>query len=161
MCIVNPLLADRSSMLKPGQALILVVIALLTFGVVMVNSAGLRVSSDNAIDWQSVIFSRATIYAVIAVGMLLVGSCIPSQMLCSGVGWRSPIPWLVVIMILGLLVVHLPGLERNVNGSSRWINIAGLSIQPCKESSGQMITTQDLRVDYDGLTAVSDLTRIY
>jgi len=117
-------------MLRAGQALILIVVSLLTFGVVMVNSAGLTVTAEEGILLDRVLLSRPTMYAAVAVVMLALGSITPVDEIYRARGFRSPIPWLVTATVVLLLIVHVPGLSREVNGSSRWINLGGLSFQP-------------------------------
>ncbi|MCZ6543730.1 MAG: hypothetical protein O6768_08705, partial [Planctomycetota bacterium] len=66
-----------SSPLRAGHGLILIVIALLTIGVVMVNSAGLTIDPERQIDLRDVLLGRPTILAGLAVAMMLVGSRVP------------------------------------------------------------------------------------
>ena len=47
-----------SVVLRPGHGLILIVIALLTLGVVMVNSAGLNIDAGEAIDLRHVLLGQ-------------------------------------------------------------------------------------------------------
>jgi len=39
-------------------------------------------------------------------------------------------PWLVLLNILGLFVVLIPGIGLTAGGATRWINIAGFTVQP-------------------------------
>ena len=55
----------------------LIVFALLTLGVVMVNSAGLTVDPQRAIDLKQVLLGRPTVLALVALLMLLIGSRVP------------------------------------------------------------------------------------
>lgn len=44
--------------------------------------------------------------------------------------WQRLSPLLLLVCLLGLLVVLLPGIGREVNGSQRWIPMIGFNIQP-------------------------------
>jgi len=125
--------------LRPGQALFLLAIALLTFGVVMVHSAGLTVNAQEVFTIERVFFGRVTLYAAFAVGMLILGSMLPIERVANTAGWRSPVPWIVLGVLGLLLLVHVPGLSREVNGSSRWITVGGVSVQPSEFAKWGMI----------------------
>jgi cell division protein FtsW len=116
--------------MRAGQGLILIVIALLTFGVIMVNSAGLTVDAEQAIELKRVLFGRLSLLALLAIGMLLIGSRVPVNWFYLARGARSPVPWLVVGSVVLLLAVHLPIIGREVNGARRWVNLGAFSFQP-------------------------------
>lgn len=69
-------------------------------------------------------FVRQLFYALL--GMLLAGGA-------WGIGYQRIIRWspiLLVVLSVLLLLVLIPGIGREVNGSKRWISIAGFSFQP-------------------------------
>ncbi|MCA9284878.1 MAG: cell division protein FtsW [Phycisphaerales bacterium] len=117
-------------MLRASHGLALMVLALLVIGVVMVNSAGLSVDPDHPVTIQRIVLGSNVALAALAMGMLLLGSCIPIDRLYTARGGLSPVPWLVVAMIVALLAVHVPGLGREVNGARRWIMLGPMSFQP-------------------------------
>ncbi|MCH8153268.1 MAG: cell division protein FtsW [Planctomycetes bacterium] len=119
-----------SSPLRAGHGLILIVIALLTIGVVMVNSAGLTIDPERQIDLRDVLLGRPTILAGLAVAMMLVGSRVPLDRLYRARGIASPLPWLALAMVALLLAVHLPGIGLEINGARRWISLGPISFQP-------------------------------
>ncbi len=45
-------------------------------------------------------------------------------------GLRSPIPWIVLVVVALLLAVHLPGVGREINGARRWIDLGFVGFQP-------------------------------
>ena len=136
-------------MLRPGQVIVLCVLALLCIGVVMVNSAGMSVRPDgtgaadsSALFW-SLVKSRPVVYLLLALGALVTCSLLPIGGLTSRVqAQESPRPSDTLALAVGALIlvgligmVYLPVMGREVNGSSRWIEIVlpGLgpqSIQP-------------------------------
>lgn len=68
-------------MLRPGQIVALCVLALLTIGVVMVNSAGMVVDTHKALSIQSILLSRSTVYAAIAMVALFACAMLPIRRL--------------------------------------------------------------------------------
>ena len=44
--------------------------------------------------------------------------------------WQKQSPYLLLLALLLLVAVLIPGLGRTVNGSTRWIPIGSLSLQP-------------------------------
>ncbi|MCH8164376.1 MAG: FtsW/RodA/SpoVE family cell cycle protein [Planctomycetes bacterium] len=116
--------------IRAGHGLILLVIALLTIGVVMVNSAGLTIDPERQIDLRDVLLGRPTILAGLAVAMMLVGSRIPLDRLYRARGIASPLPWLALAIVALLLAVHLPGIGLEINGARRWISLGPISFQP-------------------------------
>ncbi|MEO7761370.1 MAG: FtsW/RodA/SpoVE family cell cycle protein, partial [Casimicrobiaceae bacterium] len=43
--------------------------------------------------------------------------------------WRAA-PWLFVAGVVLLVLVLIPGIGRDVNGSRRWISFFGINLQP-------------------------------
>lgn len=61
----------------------------------------------------------------------LLGSCMAASVWAIGykrfLAWS---PWLLALFTFFLVLVLIPGVGREVNGSKRWIGIAGFSFQP-------------------------------
>lgn len=136
-------------MLRPGQVIALCALALLTIGVVMVNSAGMRITpvagptqQVGGLTPQDIIFSRPTAYMAMAVVAMLAAAMLPIRRLARAFDHSGddgqlrevparPDPWAGLvgpgIIILGLLIilalVYVPGVSRVKNGSHRWISL--------------------------------------
>ncbi|MGI9013018.1 MAG: FtsW/RodA/SpoVE family cell cycle protein [Phycisphaerales bacterium] len=131
-------------MLRPGHGLILCSATLLILGVIMVNSAGQTVGSDPAFSststsLPSILTSRTAIYAVAAGIVLVLASLVPLGFLRQRTGWQAPTTWLALIIICLLLAVHVPGLSRTMNGSSRWLRLGSMSFQPSELAKWGML----------------------
>lgn len=125
-------------MLRPGHVLVLAVIALLSFGVVMVNSAGLSVTSETKITLEHVMLGRQTILALFAVAAMTIAAFIPVRSLYEARGLRSPLPWLILVSIVLLLAVHVPGIGHAAKGSARWLNLGFVKFQPSEVAKWSM-----------------------
>lgn len=129
-------------MLRAGHGLMLIALTLLAFGVVMVTSAGLTVGHDKTVVLQDVLLGRTTQLAAMAMVFMFIGAWIPvDRALYRPMGIRSPVPWLVLVMIGLLLVVHMPGVGRTVNGAQRWIHVGGIGFQPSEVAKWGMVIT--------------------
>jgi cell division protein FtsW len=142
-------LADIRRMLRPGHAVLLCVLALLTIGVVMVNSADLSIDPREAVTAQSILLSRSTVYMGLAMLAMACVAAMPIRRLTLPFS-DKPVPppqsildavvslkgmWLVVLAMLAILsLTYFPVIGKEVNNSHRWIGIptakSGLSIQP-------------------------------
>lgn len=127
-------------MLRPGHGLMLIVVTLLTFGVVMVTSAGLTVGPQHGVVLQDVLFGRTTLLAVLAVAFMVIGSRVPVEKFFHRPrGIASPIPWMVIGILALLVIVHVPGIGREVNGAQRWIDLGPFGFQPSEVAKWGLI----------------------
>ncbi|GAB4196244.1 MAG: stage V sporulation protein E [Phycisphaeraceae bacterium] len=127
-------------MLRSSHILQLAVVALLGLAVLMVNSAGARVGAESLHDAGlapgvlDVLTGRATIYAVLAVAVMLLASRINVRQLFAVRGWTNPLSVVVVGALVLAALTLVPGMGRSVNGASRWLYLGprswGLSFQP-------------------------------
>ena len=118
-------------MLRPSQTLQLAVIALLGLGVVMVHSAGMDVGGDSGFSPLSMLWSRHSIYAALAVLAMFAASRIDLRQLQRSLRWRNPLWWLLGLALVSVALTLLPGVARPVRGASRWLYLGwGVSFQP-------------------------------
>ncbi len=125
--------------IRAGQGLVLIVIALLTLGVVMVNSAALEVATGEPVTFGAMLASKSSLLALAAVAAMLAGSRFPVRLLHGSRGLRSPIPWLIALCVGLLLLVHVPGVGSEVNGARRWIRFGELGFQPSEVAKWGLI----------------------
>lgn len=141
-------------MLRAGHGILLCALALLVLGVVMVQSASMGVrplgagadpqaaAAVSGVTVESLLFSRTSLYLVLAVAAMVLASRLPLRRLaerCERAAFLPPAgdAGLLVLGSLGLIAVlatvYVPGISREVNGAARWVNlhVPGLeSVQP-------------------------------
>lgn len=120
-------------MIRPAHLILLSVLSLLCLGVLMVSSAGMAVAdaAGDPVTFQSIVLSRATAYACIALLALGATSFLPVRRIGASyrTTWWVPLLWPATIGLL--LLVYVPGLGLAVNGAHRWIALpGGLTVQP-------------------------------
>lgn len=95
---------------------------LLGFGLLMVASSSM-VISGKYFGSPLHFFWRQLIYVIVGLGVGAMVFQIPSEK------WEEMSPfWLVLTLVL-LVVVLIPGIGRQVNGSTRWVYIGPVSLQ--------------------------------
>lgn len=140
-------------MLRAGHFIAIGVIALLTLGVVMVNSAGMAVapigsdgSATQGVTAESILLSRSTIYMLLALAALIGGAVIPIRALAERFGrpaaelspgtgrglgeLRADLLTLTLgctLLVAVMALVYMPGIGKSVNGAHRWLAIPGMS----------------------------------
>jgi cell division protein FtsW len=143
-----------------SHGVILCALTLLVIGVVMVNSAGLSVPPDPAlvqsgalteaqfdklqasyrpISFDQVFFGRTTILAALSLLAMFIASRIDVEWLYRLRGAFSPVPWIIGLSVLTLILVHVPGIGREVNNSSRWIGPPSYGFQPSELAKWGML----------------------
>lgn len=104
------------------KPLLLVVMFLLCLGLVMVGSASTSIA-EKMIDDPFYFFWRQLGYMII--GLIAAGAVMRVPM---EIWEKSGIP-LILLSVLLLILVFVPGLGREINGSQRWIMLGPLSLQ--------------------------------
>lgn len=126
-------------MLRAGHGLALVTIALLLFGVVMVNSAGLTLDAEQPLTLESLLLGKHAVLAMLAIAALAVGAVLPVHELPKIRGLRNPLPWLMLGCMILLVAVRVPGIGKEVNGAWRWIQIGPVNFQPSELAKWAMV----------------------
>ena len=104
------------------NALIFVTGALLVIGLVMVGSASISIA-DGKLGQPLFYFNRQLIFAVI--GLVLAALVVSVRLEV----WRQLAPLLLIVGVGLLVLVLIPGIGREVNGSRRWLPIGTVNIQ--------------------------------
>lgn len=104
------------------NALIFVTGALLVIGLVMVGSASISIA-DGKLGQPLFYFNRQLMFAVTG---LVLGTLVVSVRLEV---WRQLAPLLLIIGVGLLVLVLIPGIGREVNGSRRWLPLGPVNIQ--------------------------------
>jgi len=117
---------DRITTSAYDQGLLWVTLILLGIGLVMVYSASIALAeADKATGHQSTYFLvRQAIYIVVSIAAGFAAFQVPTQM------WQKIAPYLFMLGLFMLVLVLIPGVGRNVNGSQRWLSLFVINPQP-------------------------------
>lgn len=102
--------------------LLLPVLALLSIGLIMVASASFSFAEHRLGD-QLFFFKRHLAYLIIAAGAMAAGFFVSPSV------WASYGRLWILLAIFLLVIVLIPGIGREVNGSRRWLAFAGFTLQ--------------------------------
>jgi cell division protein FtsW len=104
-------------------SLFLPALALALIGYVMITS--------DSMDVVAIKFNDPFYQSKRQLLFILLGSCSLMVCLLTPVHvWQKQSPYLLLLAVVLLIAVLIPGLGRGVNGSTRWIPIGSLSLQP-------------------------------
>ena len=108
----------------PDYVFIGIVSALVIFGLVMLTSASSDLGKNRFDDVYY--FLKSQLFPGLFMGVLgfFAGYFIDYRF------WKKLAPYLLGFSVLLLLLVFVPGLSQESYGATRWLNIAGFSIQP-------------------------------
>ncbi len=105
------------------SAVLLVTMLLLTFGLLMMTSASVEIAASRYGD-PLYFLKRQSIFSGIGVGLMLMLMLVPINV------WNR-LSWLLLFGAYAMLIiVLLPGIGREVNGSTRWIDLGFFALQP-------------------------------
>ncbi len=114
--------SGRGSVLHIDTVTIALVLGISLLGLVMVTSASVSVASKESGETFYYLERQLLLMLMGGLGAVLV-FCIPTQVL-----EKLSFPLLVTALIL-LFIVLVPGLGHSVNGSRRWLRVAGINFQ--------------------------------
>lgn len=119
-------------MLRSGQILQLIVVALLGVAVVAVHSAGMNIGTpvNSFRDVLAILWGRNAMYAGLAIVAMMLASRINIREMMKAHGWANPLFYVLVGSLLLTTATLIPGVGKNVNGASRWLNLGFFSFQP-------------------------------
>jgi cell division protein FtsW len=104
------------------RILLFAVITLLGLGVVMVGSASISTAASK-LDQPFYYFSRQFIFALIGLG--LAGAAMTVRLSV----WQKMAPLLLASGVVLLILVLIPGVGKEVNGSRRWLPFGPINVQ--------------------------------
>ena len=125
-------------MMRPWQALLLIVTGLLVLGTIAVHSAGLTVGRESAALMSELFLSRTTMLALLAGLALIAGMMTPLNRFAPPSNHWLPITLLGMSLLL-LIAVQIPGIGREVHGSRRWIDIGPIGFQPSEVAKWSLV----------------------
>ena len=126
--MLAPVMTSRERINAPNYDLMLlwVTFILLGFGLVMVYSASIAMAeADKAVGHQSTYFLiRQAIFSVVGLVAGFISFQIPITW------WQKMAPYLFLAGLGLLVIVLIPHVGRNVNGSQRWLSLVVINLQP-------------------------------
>ena len=125
--------AGRQQRLAIDPVIVLTVFALLLVGLVMVTSASLNVAERQTGD--PFFYFERQLFSV------LLGCTFGAAMLIVPIAtWKRMAPWLLIVSFTLLLLVIVPVIGHEVNGSRRWIRLGPLNFQPSEIARWLLVT---------------------
>ncbi|MDT8403535.1 putative lipid II flippase FtsW [Sulfuriflexus sp.] len=105
------------------HALLMAVLIIMGLGLVMVASASISIA-DRQLGEPFYYLFRQGLYVVLGLGMAAVVTRIPLDV------WERISAVLLMIGLLLLVFILLPGVAREINGSTRWLSLGLFNLQP-------------------------------
>ncbi len=118
--------------LTARRVLLFSVIALICIGTTMIGSASIPYG-DHKFDQPLYFITRHLIYLIVGVVAVFITVRIPLKL------WfeQTFLLWFIVLVLL--IMVLIPGIGADINGSKRWIKIAGFTFQPSEFAKFVMV----------------------
>tara|TARA_B100000780_G_scaffold70110_1_gene46685 strand:- start:24219 stop:25409 length:1191 start_codon:yes stop_codon:yes gene_type:complete len=124
---VNSIVAcpDSLALLRRGYLdpyLLIPTLALISLGFVMVASASFSYA-EHRLDNELYFLKRHAVYAIIGAAAMAIGFLMPADW------WAKYSRVWMLLSIALLMLVLVPGIGREFNGSRRWLGLGGMTIQ--------------------------------
>jgi cell division protein FtsW len=114
--------APRATVIRLDVTTIALVLAIVLLGLVMVTSASVSIAAKEGAD-PFLFLERQLALTLIGAACAALMFCVRTELLA-----RAGVPLLVLAVLL-LIAVLIPGVGHEVNGSRRWLRIAGFNFQ--------------------------------
>ena len=116
----------RAPLAEYDQTLVWASVLLLSLGLVMVYSASIAIAEGSrATGYQPMYYlARHALYVVVGVAAAVIAFQIPLRL------WQQAAPWMFLLGVGLLVLVLVPGVGLEVNGSQRWIPLYVVNLQP-------------------------------
>ncbi len=113
----------QSRVNAPDPILLGLGVTLIAIGLVAISSASIEYGDFNfGNPWHHT--QRHLLYIVLAAIAGAIAYRVPTDI------WLRTSPWLLIFAVALLILVLIPGIGRNVNGSQRWLPLGPLTLQP-------------------------------
>ena len=126
--MLSPVMNSRERINAPSydQILLWVTFILLGLGLVMVYSSSIAIAeADKDVGNQSTYYLiRQAMFICVGLAAAFVSFQIPIAW------WQKMAPYLFLFGLFLLVLVLIPGVGRNVNGSQRWLSLVVINLQP-------------------------------
>ena len=126
--MLAPIMQSRERMNAPSydQILLWATLILLGLGLVMVYSASIAIAeADKDVGNNSMYYLvRQAIFICVGLAAGFMSFQIPIAW------WQKMAPYLFLFGLFLLILVLIPGVGRNVNGSQRWLSLFVINLQP-------------------------------
>ncbi len=114
------------------SGLLLIVLLLLVFGLLMMSSASVEIAQGRHGD-PLFFFKRQAVFAAMGIALMLLLLLVPVQL------WNR-LNWLLLLGAYAILtIVLLPGVGHEVNGSTRWIDLGFVTVQPSEPAKVMLV----------------------
>jgi len=116
----------RGQLAEYDQGLVWAAILLLGLGLVMVYSASIAIAEGSRVTGHQPMYYliRHALFVAIGIAVGVAAFQVPLRL------WQQAAPYLFLIGAGLLILVLLPGVGREVNGSQRWISLNFVTVQP-------------------------------
>jgi len=116
----------RGQLAEYDQGLVWAAILLLGLGLVMVYSASIAIAEGSRVTGHQPMYYliRHALFVAIGIAVGVAAFQVPLRL------WQQAAPYLFLIGAGLLILVLLPGVGREVNGSQRWISLHFVTVQP-------------------------------